>query len=203
MAKVAHALGAGVVVLCTAALLAAHGGGGLPSLLGQDDPSAVPPFVGHGPCVISQFLPAMSCSKDPESPQCCGGLRATFEARCSCRDLPGIVRSHGGSNLGLLDNYVRCGFTSGVDVNGDPIPPVDYVTEHQGCADRKQWCAPRPRRAMHARMQSWPHAQSCLARGAAAHPKQHAERTPSRRAAPLCGAATRRAPRPQVQRWAA
>lgn len=58
----------------------------------------------------------------------------------SRRALPGVVISHGANSLGLLDNYIRCGYTEGTDVNGDPIPPVDFVTERQGCADRKEWC---------------------------------------------------------------
>ncbi|KAG8465148.1 hypothetical protein KFE25_012511 [Diacronema lutheri] len=91
-------------------------------------------------CTVGQFLPAMSCSKDPESAACCGGMHVAFDAQCACKALPGIVISHGGSTLGLLDSFIRCGFSEGVDANGDPIPPIDYVTQRLGCIDRKEWC---------------------------------------------------------------
>jgi len=59
----------------------------------------------------------------------------------AARALPGIVMSHGGSGLGLMDNMLRCSYTEGVDKNGDPIAPVDFVTKRLGCVDREEWCA--------------------------------------------------------------
>jgi len=186
----ASALG---VVLCTAAFLAATRTSTVPSMLAVI-PTSAGTSIEKEACTVGQFLPAMSCSKDPESAACCGGMHVAFDAQCACkcvprganlprapllcarwaasyeaarstarsvmlhasragahartrrraradvlRALPGIVISHGGSTLGLLDSFIRCGFSEGVDANGDPIPPIDYVTQRLGCIDRKEW----------------------------------------------------------------
>lgn len=98
-------------------------------------------YIAPGSCGVSTFMSAMACQKDRDSPACCGGMHNIFNARCPCAALPGIVLSHGGSNLRMTDSMIRCGFSEGVDRNGDPMPPVEYVTEALGCVDRKEWCA--------------------------------------------------------------
>ncbi|KAG8470729.1 hypothetical protein KFE25_009150 [Diacronema lutheri] len=105
-----------------------------------DEGSGVSISIEKEACTLGQFVPAISCSRDQDSPSCCGGLHTAFNAQCPCKALPGIVMSHGGSGLGLMDNMLRCSYTEGVDKNGDPIAPVDFVTKRLGCVDREEWC---------------------------------------------------------------
>ncbi|KAG8470662.1 hypothetical protein KFE25_009083 [Diacronema lutheri] len=99
-----------------------------------------PSALSDSACSIVHWAPSIHCSKDQESAACCRGLRTTFNAGCACKRMPAVVLSHGGDPLWTLDNMLRCGFSEGVDANGDPMAPVEFVTEAQGCADRKEWC---------------------------------------------------------------
>ncbi|KAJ1625819.1 hypothetical protein T492DRAFT_1036884 [Pavlovales sp. CCMP2436] len=94
-----------------------------------------------GVCSLGDFMPAMSCQQNNEADACCNGLKRAFAAQCPCRPLPGIVISHGGSGLGLMDNMVRCGYTEGLDPNGEKLAPIEFATQKLGCVDRKEWCS--------------------------------------------------------------